>query len=176
MGFDLQQRIAQVQQKIGAKDAAGQNTSGLLKKLAKLLNRLGAGNTVAGAGITLGIAAMVIPSGAAPSGGPDIAPPGSSVVGSEAGGGLVWGVTFGSDSPTPGGAGTDPGTSTPDQGSSSTPADPGVAPPESGSSGGSDSGGSTDAAGQDTQSGADGSTGVSDTTKSDAIAEYEDGE
>jgi hypothetical protein len=190
MGLDLQQRIAQVQQKIGAKDAAGQNTGGLLKKLAKLLNKLGAANTVAGAAVTLGIASFVIPSGAASSGGPDSATPPGTSVGSGAGGGLAWGVTVGDDSPTPGDAGTDnPGTTPPDQGSSGTPADPGVAPPDSGiftgssvdgsstaGSAGSGAGGSTSVEDQGSQSGGGGWTGLPSFSESNGGEAYEVGE
>jgi hypothetical protein len=184
MGLDIQQRIAQVQQKIGAKDAAGKSTAGLQKKLAKLLKKLGAANTAAGVAVTLGIASLVIPSGAAPSGGPDLAPPpGTTVVGSDAGGGLVWGVTVGSDSPTPGDTGAgDTGSSAPAPGLSDSPADPGAPPADGGNSSGSTgsesgagSGGSADPGGQDS-SGGDGSTGAPGTTDSDTPAEYEDGE
>jgi hypothetical protein len=172
MGLDLQQRIAQLQQKIGAKETAGKTAAGLQKKLAKLLNKLGAGNTLAGAALTLGIAALVVPSGSE-SGGPEsTTPPGTSVVGSNSGGTLVWGVTIGNDSSTPGNSNSNnTGSST---GSSFTPLPPGDGWPDSSDIDGASTGtgsASGDAAGvgsQDTAS-ADGiSSGSPDTNVTEA--------
>jgi hypothetical protein len=153
MGFSLQQKIDNLEQKIQVRTNQGKNVSGLQKKLAKLRSRLGALGTVqvvvTGA-LVLGVAGMVAPT---PDGDSE-----SNSSSSESGGGFAWGVIIGdATSPSPESGSTGSSGSTSSDGSSgslsggSGGSEPNYAGnesgPNSGTGGGSGDGSSPDSGG-----------------------------